>query len=555
MARRPRARPMKVCGRGGSAESVGGEDTVIQAREDEQTARGVVWILAILAARRRENGRTAHDRAKSDETASGSWPLSGRIFIAVIVVVRWGSGCVLLGLRVQVVRWEVGLGRDLAGGEEEQRSARSVGNEDSAPQFVEQWIQQRISDSGAGLKQHDAGPRGLRHLRDSVGHGPKAASPSYENAVRKDERTAPGTVVIIVADGGPDVSSSACGDPRRRTGRRVAHSDTSQQMVRWEVGLGKNLPDGEDAVLRARKDERTAPGTRSTFPTSLGSRGSRKQASSGESTATNVDMADPFRQGFRNPEPLPQETLTVEPEDAKGVQRWWGEVQKAVIPSQRYHLQVRGASPFTIFEVLDSRIITFKDRFTAEKFIYSGSDIPGIGKVDLSWVNTGLRPLPEPIGSICEGAGLPMQVEVYKENSPFSGDVGGQWLSGRDVTDTIRMGSSISPRSAHDHSATLGGGILLSKGKYVDHGFGRRQSSKVKVRAVAPSNEDTGHARAQIRKSLETHMAQPLATAKARWEIVELGGAVQLPSRNRSPRLPTSCWAGMVPGGQRIPSL
>ncbi|KAI9769759.1 MAG: hypothetical protein M1840_003752 [Geoglossum simile] len=41
----------------------------------------------------------------------------------------------------------------------------------------------------------------------------------------------------------------------------------------------------------------------------------------------------------------------------------------------------------------DSQVITFKDRFTAEKFIYSGSDIPGVGKVDLSWINTPLPPV------------------------------------------------------------------------------------------------------------------------------------------------------------------
>ncbi|KAI9847114.1 MAG: hypothetical protein M1838_001018 [Thelocarpon superellum] len=36
----------------------------------------------------------------------------------------------------------------------------------------------------------------------------------------------------------------------------------------------------------------------------------------------------------------------------------------------------------------DSQIVTFKDRFTAEKLVYGNTtDIPGIGKIELSWVN------------------------------------------------------------------------------------------------------------------------------------------------------------------------
>lgn len=33
-------------------------------------------------------------------------------------------------------------------------------------------------------------------------------------------------------------------------------------------------------------------------------------------------------------------------------------------------------------------MISFKDRFTAEQFMYGTKDIPGVGKLELSWVNT-----------------------------------------------------------------------------------------------------------------------------------------------------------------------
>lgn len=36
------------------------------------------------------------------------------------------------------------------------------------------------------------------------------------------------------------------------------------------------------------------------------------------------------------------------------------------------------------------QIITFKDRFTAERFLHGPKDIPGVGQVDLSWVNNSL---------------------------------------------------------------------------------------------------------------------------------------------------------------------
>ncbi|KAI9789414.1 MAG: hypothetical protein M1816_006074 [Peltula sp. TS41687] len=44
----------------------------------------------------------------------------------------------------------------------------------------------------------------------------------------------------------------------------------------------------------------------------------------------------------------------------------------------------------------DSQIITFKDRFTAEKFIYGSPEIPSVGKVELSWVNNNPGPSSTP---------------------------------------------------------------------------------------------------------------------------------------------------------------
>ncbi|KAI9757241.1 MAG: hypothetical protein M4579_003541 [Chaenotheca gracillima] len=44
----------------------------------------------------------------------------------------------------------------------------------------------------------------------------------------------------------------------------------------------------------------------------------------------------------------------------------------------------------------DSQLITFKDRFTAEKFFYGTTEIPSVGKVEVSWVNTPLPPVTLP---------------------------------------------------------------------------------------------------------------------------------------------------------------
>lgn len=36
----------------------------------------------------------------------------------------------------------------------------------------------------------------------------------------------------------------------------------------------------------------------------------------------------------------------------------------------------------------DIQIVTFKDRKTAERFMYGTKNIPSVGKVELAWVNT-----------------------------------------------------------------------------------------------------------------------------------------------------------------------
>ncbi|KAI9807652.1 MAG: hypothetical protein M1825_005593 [Sarcosagium campestre] len=47
----------------------------------------------------------------------------------------------------------------------------------------------------------------------------------------------------------------------------------------------------------------------------------------------------------------------------------------------------------------DSQIITFKDRFTAEKFVYGPTEIPSVGKVEMAWLNTPAPPSQPPTQS------------------------------------------------------------------------------------------------------------------------------------------------------------
>jgi RNA-binding protein 26 len=60
-------------------------------------------------------------------------------------------------------------------------------------------------------------------------------------------------------------------------------------------------------------------------------------------------------------------------------------------------LEVEGIEPHPDKD--DTQIVTFKDRRTAEKFIYTGNDIPNVGEVTLAWFNA---PPPNPSPSKSE---------------------------------------------------------------------------------------------------------------------------------------------------------
>jgi hypothetical protein len=57
---------------------------------------------------------------------------------------------------------------------------------------------------------------------------------------------------------------------------------------------------------------------------------------------------------------------------------------------------LQGVGEYTDLEITPERtFITFKDRFTAEKFMYGlpGGELPSVGKVDLAWIQTPLPPV------------------------------------------------------------------------------------------------------------------------------------------------------------------
>lgn len=62
----------------------------------------------------------------------------------------------------------------------------------------------------------------------------------------------------------------------------------------------------------------------------------------------------------------------------------------------------QGIGEYTDLEITPTRTaIIFKDRFTAEKFMRTpNSEIPSVGKVDMSWIQTPLPPVnltPKPL--------------------------------------------------------------------------------------------------------------------------------------------------------------
>lgn len=56
-----------------------------------------------------------------------------------------------------------------------------------------------------------------------------------------------------------------------------------------------------------------------------------------------------------------------------------------------------GEEAYTDIEATHSKaFVTFKERFQAEKFMYSTPEIPSVGKVELAWVQTPLPPVAVP---------------------------------------------------------------------------------------------------------------------------------------------------------------
>ena len=41
----------------------------------------------------------------------------------------------------------------------------------------------------------------------------------------------------------------------------------------------------------------------------------------------------------------------------------------------------------------EAQVVTFKDRYTAEQFVYGTKDIPGVGRVEMSWVGGTVVPV------------------------------------------------------------------------------------------------------------------------------------------------------------------
>lgn len=72
--------------------------------------------------------------------------------------------------------------------------------------------------------------------------------------------------------------------------------------------------------------------------------------------------------------------------------------------ARAWHVHVQVVGEFEAIEAHpekpDTQIVTFKDRKTAERFMYgggAGKNIPGVGAVELAWVNSSSSsPLPPP---------------------------------------------------------------------------------------------------------------------------------------------------------------
>ena len=70
----------------------------------------------------------------------------------------------------------------------------------------------------------------------------------------------------------------------------------------------------------------------------------------------------------------------------------------------------------------ESQVITFKDRFAAEKFMYGPKEIPSVGKLEFSWINTPLAPV-----------SLPSKQEGIDIGDTEMGGLNAEGDSGRDL--------------------------------------------------------------------------------------------------------------------------
>ncbi|KAH0565173.1 hypothetical protein GP486_001437 [Trichoglossum hirsutum] len=147
-----------------------------------------------------------------------------------------------------------------------------------------------------------------------------------------------------------------------------------------------------------------------------------------------------------------------------------------------------------------------------------------------------LYPIVASIESICEDANFVLKVEILEESGLFAMDNPGEvTLDSSSFANPISMGSSVSSKSVQDSSGTIGGGIVLSKGKfrvrtgvtnfhvmrtksfpqmYVDSGLRPEQSFDVNVQAVVPSNQDYRFNLGNQQSFLENAIERPLAIAR-----------------------------------------
>ncbi|KAI9765201.1 MAG: hypothetical protein M1839_005608 [Geoglossum umbratile] len=153
-----------------------------------------------------------------------------------------------------------------------------------------------------------------------------------------------------------------------------------------------------------------------------------------------------------------------------------------------------------------------------------------------------LYPIIAQVEWICEKAGFALKADVLEGSRPIAIDNPDEVaLDGSSLVNPIRMGSSVSPQSIPGSSGTIGGGIVLSKGKlrvrtgvtnfyvmrtksfpqmYANNGLRPDQSSDVNIQAVVPSNQDYEFNLKNDEAYLKGAIEGPLAKARERWEML-----------------------------------